>query len=80
MPADRGQLLPGGEPILAGLFAAGAVVFTLQLKADVNLGAGASPGSVPADLGQMSMGVASDLMMTVSSVSDGLMHGTVHLM
>lgn len=80
VPADRGQLLPGGEPILAGLFAAGAVVLTLQLKEDVNFGGAASPASVSADVGQWSIGFASNLMMPVSGVSDGLMHGTVHLM
>ena len=80
VPAERGQLLPGGEPVLAGLFAVGAGVFSLQLKEDVNLGGGESAASVPAELGQLSMGVATDLMTTVSSVSDGLMHGTVQLM
>lgn len=81
LTAYRGRLLPGGEPILAGLFAASVVVLSLQLKSDVSLGGAGTQAAAPAgDLGQLSLGVASDLLTTVSSVSDGLMHGTSQIL
>lgn len=81
VPLNRGQLLPGGEPILAGLFAAGVGVFSLQLKGDVHLGGATIEAAIPGgDLGQLSLGVASDLLTTVSNASGGLMHGSVSLM
>lgn len=69
------QLLPGGEPILAGLFAAGVGVFSLQLQADVSAAGAAADAAGPGgEFGQLSMGVATELLTTVSSVSDGLVH------
>lgn len=75
------QLLPGGEPILAGLFAAGVGVFSLQLQADVSAAGSAADAAGPGgEFGQLSMGVATELLTTVSSVSDGLVHSASHLL
>jgi tyrosine-specific transport protein len=78
---DGGQLLPGGEPILASLFAAGIAVFGLQLKADVSFDSAGTESALPAqEIGQLPLQVATDFLTSVSTMSDGLMHGAVRLM